>query len=144
MHRTLPWIAFLCCLFGLVGLCGLFASVAPSIPLERALRRGAVLDQALAAPDPAALERLRPDLGSLAATVIEGAGPLPQRIAAARATVADEQRREAASVAYRVRLLLVCMTVLAAGLGSGILLLAQRNRADAPERGAAGTGHGTA
>ena len=126
MRPVASWIAFLVMLFGLVGLCGLFASVAPSIPLERGIVRSAVLDQASTAGDAAALERLRPALGSLATPVLDSPGPFPERIARARATVAEEQRREAASVAYRTRLMLGVVTLLAAVLGAGILVLVRR------------------
>lgn len=132
--RTLgPWIAFLTVLFALVGLCGLFASYAPGIPLERGIVRQAVLDRALTAPDAPALERLRPALGPLAPAVLDRGGPLAERVAQARIVVADEQRRESASVGHRTRLMLGVITVLAAGLGAGILVLARR--------GATGDGH---
>ena len=127
------WTAFLLTLFALVGLCGLFASYAPSIPAERGLARVAILDEALAAastPDAAQrLDLLRPRLGDLAKVVLDGTGPVPDRIAAAKTIVADEQRREAASVGYRTRLMLGVVTVLAAGLGAGILTLARRQAA---------------
>lgn len=125
--RTLgTWIAFTVTLFGLVGLCGMFASYAPSVPLERGIRRSAVLDQASAAPDAQALERLRPALGNLAPLVLDRPGALVDRVVSARAVVADEQRREAASIGYRTRLMLGIVTVLAAALASGILVLVRR------------------
>lgn len=120
------WTAFLVMLFMLVGLCGLFASYAAGIPLERGIARSALLDRALAA-DPAQLAAMRPVLGSLAPAVIDGPAPLPERIARARLVVADEQRREAASVDYRTRLMLGVVTLLAAALGAGILALTRRN-----------------
>ncbi len=126
MRPTAPWIAFLVVLFALVGLCGLFASYAPSIPLERGIVRGAVLDRAAAAVDGQALEALRPALGNLAPLVLDAPGGLPDRIARARLTVMDEQRREAASVGYRTRLMLGVVTLLAAGLGAGIIVLVRR------------------
>lgn len=122
------WTAFLVMLFMLVGLCGLFASYAAGIPLERGIARSALLDRALAA-SPAELAAMRPTLGSLAAAVIDGPAPLPDRIARARLVVADEQRREAASVDYRTRLMLGVVTLLAAGLGAGIMAIARRGAA---------------
>ena len=123
------WIAFLVTLFGLVGLCGLFASYAPAIPLERGVIRAGLLDAALAARDTADLQRLRPALGDLAKDVLDGPGAITERVAVARLRVADEQRREAASIGYRTRLMLGIVTLLAAGLGSGILVLVQRGAA---------------
>ena len=124
--RLDAWTAFLVMLFALVGLCGLFASYAPSIPLERGLARSATLDRVLAAKDAPELERLRPALGPLARPVLDGAGPLSERVASARTVVADEQRREAASITYRTRLMLGVVTALAAILGAGILGLERR------------------
>jgi hypothetical protein len=124
------WSAFLVMLFAVVGLCGLFASYATSIPLERGVARSALLDETLQAsglPDgPARMERLRPRLGALGDAVLDGPGTLPDRIAAARAVVVDEQQREAGSLAYRTRLMLGVVTALAALLAVGILNLARR------------------
>ena len=126
MRTSGPWIAFMTTLFVLVGLCGLFASFAVGIPLERALSRGATLDALLADPDPAArLQAMRPALGTLAEP-LNAPGPLPARVAAARAQVAEEQRRESASVNYRVRLMICVVTLLAAALGGGIGALARK------------------
>lgn len=125
-----PWAAFLLMLFAVVGLCGLFASFATSIPLERGVARSALLDQVLAdsaAPDGRArLEQLRPRLDSLAPAVLDRPGPIEDRVQAARAVVRDEQQREETSLAYRTRLMLGVVTVIAAGLGVGILQLARR------------------
>lgn len=125
MRNRGVWIAFLLMCFALTGLVGLFASYATSIPLERALYRNAVLDQALAAgaPDQAAIRRV---LGKGADRVLAGPGDLAARIAAARATVRAEAEREQRSVAFRTRLMLFVVTALAAGFGTGILLLAGR------------------
>ena len=129
------WSAFLVMLFAVVGLCGLFASYATSIPLERGAARSALLDQVLqdsARPDgPARLELLRPSLASLGEAVLDGTAPIADRIAAARAVVLDEQQREQSSLAYRTRLMLCIVTVLAATLGVGILSLARRTPAEA-------------
>jgi hypothetical protein len=130
MRMIDSWTAFLVMLFAVVGLCGLFASYATSIPLERGLARSALLDQVLAdaaAPDAKArLERLRTRLDSLAPAVLDGSGELVGRVKAARAVVEDEQRREVASLGFRVRLMLGVVTTLAAVLGVGILGLARR------------------
>ena len=93
MRNTGSWIAFLVTLFLAVGLCGMFASYAVTIPLDRAAAREAMLDEVLTADDPAtAVQRLRPRLGSLEAP-LAAAGPWAQRVAAARAVVTGEARR---------------------------------------------------
>ena len=139
MRRFDSWTAFLIMLFAVVGLCGLFASYATSIPLERGLARNALLDQVLAdaaAPDAGSrLEQLRPRLDELAPKVLDGTGPLADRVKAARAVVDDEQRREAASLGYRTRLMLGIVTTIAAVLGAGILSLARRTPGE-DDRGA--------
>lgn len=119
------WTAFLVMLFAIVGLCGLFASYAASVPLERGLMRSALLDRAVGA-DAGQLEAMRPALGTLAGAVVDGAGPIGERVAGARLVVADEQRREAASVNYRVRLMLGVVTVIAAVLGAGLMSLTRK------------------
>ncbi len=120
------WTAFLLMCFAITGLTGLFASYATSLPLERALRMGAALDQALAAREPAELEALRPALGRSADQVVTGRGDLASRVASARATMLSEQEREARSVAHRIRIMLGVVTLMAGGLGAGILALATR------------------
>lgn len=125
-----PWTAFLLMLFFLVGLCGMFASYATSIPLQRATAREVLLDETLdaaGAPDGAArLERLREPLGSLAPSVLEGTSPIAQRVAEARRVIADEQRRESASIGYRTRLMLGVITVLAGAFGAGMMSIVRR------------------
>ncbi|GAC1344527.1 MAG: hypothetical protein NVSMB18_22310 [Acetobacteraceae bacterium] len=132
MQNRGAWIAFLLMCFVVTGMTGLFASYSTSVPFERALLRGAVLDQALvagSAPDAGVrLEALRPALGRSAEQVLSGPGDIASRVAAARASMLDEQRREANSVGYRTRLMLFIVTFLAAGLGAGLLLLATRSR----------------
>lgn len=127
------WSAFLVMLFAIVGLCGLFASYATSIPLERGVARSALLDETVQSsglPDgPSRLERLRPKLGSLGAAVLDGPGALSDRVSAARAVVIDEQQREASSLAFRTRLMLGVVTTLAALLAVGILNLARKTPA---------------
>lgn len=125
MQNRGAWVAFLLTCFLLTGLVGLFASYATSIPLERALYRISVLDQALDAqePDPAAIGAV---LGQSADEVLSGPGDLASRIARARTMVRAEAIEEARVVGARIRLLIGVVTVLAAGLGAGILLLASR------------------
>lgn len=130
MNDRATWIAFLLMCFALVGLTGLFATYATTIPWERALIRTGALDQALAAaraPDAdARLSALRPTLGADADAVLSGPGDLWDRVAAQRRVVLDEQGREARSVTHRIRIMVGTVTVLAAVVGAGILALASR------------------
>ena len=123
MRDDWGWAAFLMMCFAVLGLTGLFASYGPQIPLERALVRLQLLDQAQAA-NPAGLEALREPLGPLAAAVIDGPGTAIDRITTARATVQAEAGREAASVAHRVRLMLLSITLMAGLFGAGVMLFA--------------------
>ena len=134
MNDRATWTAFLLMCFALVGLTGLFATYATTVPLERALIRTGVLDQVLAAaraPDAAArLDALRPALGPDAAPVLSGPGELWDRVAAQRRVVMDEQGREARSVVHRVRIMVGTVTLLGALVGAGIMGLASRHRDD--------------
>lgn len=130
MQRSLaPWTAFLLCCFAVVGLMGLFASYAAPLPYERAELRDSVLDRALQAGDSkAALEPLRDQLDDSAATVIDGPGALPGRVAAARAAMRETMRTDAAAIGSRLRLELCVITVVAAGFGAAMLVAAARAR----------------
>ena len=119
------WTAFLAMLFLILGLCGLFASYAAPVPLERALSRNAMLDGwQRSGAGAAELEAMRPALGNLAPALL-AQGPLPERLGRARAMIADEARHEAASVGYRARLMVLVVMVLCAGLGTIILAIAR-------------------
>lgn len=135
MTDRAAWIAFLLMCFAIVGMTGLFATFATTVPLERALIRTGVLNDVLAAaraPDAAArLDALRPALGARADAVLSGPGDLWDRVAAERLTVLDEQGREARSVAHRIRVMVVVVTLMAGLVGAGIMALAQR-RASGP------------
>lgn len=124
MQKTGGWIAFLLMCFLVTGLAGLFTSYAAPIPLERALLRGAALDQVLV--DPASLGSLRTALGASAERVLSGSGDIASRVAAERQRMLAEAEAEARSVGFRARLMLGTVTVLAAGLGTLILLLAAK------------------
>ncbi len=128
MKRNLgTWIAFLLCCFAVVGLMGLFASYAAPLPYERAELRDAALDQALrAGDDKPALEALRDRLDDSAAVVIDGTGPLPDRVSAARVAMRETMRRDSDAIGSRLRLELVVVTVVAAGFGSAMLVAAAR------------------
>ena len=136
-------MAFLAMTFAIVGLVGLFASYAAPLPLQRAMARDATLDQALVAGDSkAALEPLRDRLGDSAGTVIDGAGPLPARVASARAAMHAELLHEADAVASRLRLMLGVVTVVAAGFGVALLgAVARAPQRTEPDQRAEAAGH---
>ncbi len=125
------WAAFLAICFLVVGLLGGFALYAAPVPPQRALARGAVLDQVLLAgeaPDAGArLAALRSALGESAHAVLDGPGTLVERVVSARAAVRSEAEREEAAVTARIRLMLVVVTVMAGLFGIGIMGLARRS-----------------
>lgn len=121
------WMAFLAMTFAVVGMIGLFATYAAPLPYQRMAARNVALDAALASGgNKDALESLRVQLDDSAATVIEGAGALPDRVAAARAAMQAELERDADAVAFRLRLEMIVVTIVAAGFGLVILGAASR------------------
>ena len=140
MRPDATWTAFLLMCFAIVGLTGLFATFATSIPLEHGMARLAVLDRVLAAarqPDAAAqLPALRPDLarslGTIEAdTVLSGPGELFDRVSTARDIVLSETGRESRSVTYRTRVMVGIVTLMAALVGAGVMALSRRGAAQA-------------
>ena len=123
------WIAFLVVCFMLTGLVGLFASYGPSIPLQRALHRIQAVDEATSSgvPDEPALRLV---LGKSADDILTGPGDLPARLARARVAIIADAEDDAAGVAARTRLMIFVVTALSAGLGTGIMLLASRQKPD--------------
>jgi hypothetical protein len=126
------WAAFLVAAFAVVGLTGIFATYAAPLPLERAIAREAVLDQALAtahAPDPkAALAALRVELADSADAVIAGPGPLPERVASERLAMRTRLTTEADEVALRLRVMIGVFTFAGALFGIAILSIVRRSR----------------
>lgn len=122
-------IGFLAMAFVIVGLAGIFASYAAPVPLARAFRKEAALDQVLAAagkPDEAAeFARLRPVLGT-AASVLKGPGTLEARVAAERARLMADVTAEQASVGARLRLLIIVATIAAGLFGIAMLGIGRR------------------
>ena len=91
------------------------------------MARDAALDAALATGGAKpALEELRERLDDSAAVVIDGAGPLAERVATARAAMHSALRAESEDVGGRVRLELVVVTLVAAGFGLLVLGAAAR------------------
>ncbi len=125
---------FLAMAFVIVGLAGIFATYAAPVPLARALREEAVLDQVLAASGKAAgkadsaaeLTRLRPLLGERAASVLEGPGTLEARVAAERARLTAHVEAEQAAVGARLRLLIIVATIAAGIFGLAMLGVGRR------------------
>ena len=124
MQKSGPWIAFLLMCFLVTGLVGLFASYATPIPFQRALLRSQALDQVLL--DPSRLDALGPALGDAVERLRTGPGDIASRVAAERGRALAEAEAEGSSVGRRARLMLGTVTVLAGGLGAGIMLLAAR------------------
>jgi hypothetical protein len=126
------WAAFLVAAFAVVGLTGIFATYAGPLPLERALARETVLDQALAtagAPDPkAALEALRPALAESAEAVIAGPGPLADRVARERVAMRERLSAEAGYVALRLRVMIGVFALAGALFGIAVLSIVRRAR----------------
>jgi ActR/RegA family two-component response regulator len=115
-------MAFLAMAFVVVGLVGLFASYAAPLPLQRAMARDATLDEALATGgQKAALEPLRERLDDSAALVIDGTGPIAERVAAARTAMHASLVHEADAVGDRLRLELLVVTVVAAAFGAVVV-----------------------
>ena len=112
------WLAFLSMCFAVVGLAGLFATFAAPLPYQRAIHRLDALDRGEAMPPQSSSQVSRP--GAVA-------GPPPSR-----AAILADAEREAASVAFRLRFLLIVLTLVAAGFGSGVMLL-YRRQANPPQ-----------
>lgn len=119
-------IGFLLCCFLLPGLIGTFASFSIPAPVVDELHQQAALDAVLTAPDPAAqaaaIAALPNDVDDdTAAMVTNGTGPLPARVAAAEANMRLEVVAEARGEAYRIRLMVITMTLMGAVLGVALL-----------------------
>lgn len=120
-RNSATWTAFLVMCFAAVGLTGLFATFATTVPLYRALAQNAALDQVLAAsrqPDAAAqLDRLRPLLGESAAGALGGEGTVEERVSRERAAMRVRQEHEAEGVAWRIRVMVLVVTLMATLFG---------------------------
>ncbi len=131
----LAWTAFLAMAFAVVGMTGVVATYAAQIPLQRALLHEALLDRVLAAgqaPDPArALSALRPEvaeiLGDQAAPVLDGTGPLPDRVAQARARLQASFGSEAADVGFRLRIVICVFAAVGMLFGAMVLSVVRRS-----------------
>jgi hypothetical protein len=131
---------FLAMCFAVVGFTGLLAAQVGPLPLERAVAREAVLDQAVAlarAGDGAGLEALRPLLADSAVVLPADAG-FEARVAAERVAMRARLLAEAQATGLRLRVMLVVVTVLAGAFGVAMLLAAQRIAVRVAARGGLG------
>jgi hypothetical protein len=123
---SLSRVGFLLTCFLFPGLIGTFASFSIPAPVVDAMHQEAALDAVLNAPSSAAqkiaLANLPNDVDDdTAAMVSTGTAPLPARIAAARANMHVEVVAEARAEAYKIRLMVITMTVIGACLGIALL-----------------------
>ncbi len=123
---SLSRIGFLLTCFLLPGLIGTFASFSIPAPVVDEMHQEAALDAVLNAPtqaaQAAAIAGLPDDVDDdAAALVTTGAAPLPARVAAARARVQQDVIAEARQEAYKIRLMVITMTILGAIFGVALL-----------------------
>jgi hypothetical protein len=121
---------FLAMCFAIVGLVGIFATFAAPLPFYHAMVRDVALDDALVAlrgPNPQA------DIKALAPRLDESArafDPLPanaeQAVSTERAAMHQRFREEADATAYRMKLMIGIVTVMAAVFGAAITGLGRR------------------
>jgi hypothetical protein len=112
-------IGFMLCCFLLPALIGCFASFSIPAPLVDLLHQQAALDKVRDAPDPAAAQAAIAALPNAvdpdtAAIVANDAGPLAARVAAAEWHMRQEALAQARAEAYRIRLMVITMSVLGA------------------------------
>jgi len=119
-------LGFMLCAFLLPGLIGTFASFSIPAPVIDEMHQQDALDAVLAAPDATAqaaaiaalADKVDPDT---AAIVANGAGPVEARVAAAEQNMRAEVVAQARAAAYKIRLMVITMTVL--GAVFGVLLM---------------------
>lgn len=126
MKSSFSRIGFLLTCFLFPGLIGTFASFAIPAPVVDELHQQAALDAVLNATDPAALSVALAALPNAvdddtAAMVTKSTTPMQDRIQAAEQHMRVEVVHEARVSAYRIRLMVITMTVLGAILGIAIL-----------------------
>jgi hypothetical protein len=119
-------VGFMLTCFLFPGLIGTFASFSIPAPVVDEMHQQAALDAVLAAPDAAAqkaaIENLPNDVDDdTAAIVTNGTGPVPGRVAAAEQNMRSEVVAQARDEAYKIRLMVITMTVLAAMFGVALM-----------------------
>jgi len=123
---SLSRVGFLLTCFLLPGLIGTFASFSIPAPVVDEMHQEAALDAVTQAASPAAqaaaIAALPEDMDDDSAAIVTGGkGPLPDRIAAARKLMHSEVLAEARAEAYKIRLMVITMTVLGAVFGVALL-----------------------
>jgi hypothetical protein len=119
-------IGFMLTCFLFPGLIGTFASFSIPAPVVDEMHQQAALDAVLTAPDAArqkaAIANLPNDVDDdTAAIVMNGTGPIPGRVAAAEQNMRSEVVAEARQSAYKIRLMVITMTILAAMFGVALM-----------------------
>ncbi len=115
-------IGFMLCCFLFPGLIGTFASFSIPAPVVDVMHQQQALDSVLAAQNPAAQAAAIAALQSAVdpdtdAIVTNGTGPLAARVAAASQNMRQEAVAQARAEAYRIRLMVITMSILGAIFG---------------------------
>jgi len=123
---SLSRVGFILTCFLFPGLIGTFASFSIPAPVVDEAHQQAALDAVLTAPTPAAqqaaIATLPDDVDDdTAAIVSAGKGPIPARIAAAEQNMRREVLAQARDEAYKIRLMVITMTTLAALFGVALI-----------------------
>lgn len=112
--------------FLLPGLIGTFASFSIPAPVVDEMHQEAALDAVTTAATPQAQKAAIDNLGNAtdadtAALVAKGTGPVADRVAAARANMHVEVVAEARAEAYKIRLMVITMSILGALFGVALM-----------------------
>lgn len=112
--------------FLLPGLIGTFASFSIPAPVVDEMHQEAALDAVTNAATPQAQQAAIANLANAtdadtAAMVTKGTGEINARVAAARANMRAEVVAEARAEAYKIRLMVITMTILGALFGVALL-----------------------
>lgn len=119
---SLSRIGFMLCCFLFPGLIGTFASFSIPAPVVDVMHQQDALDSVLTAQTPAARQAAIAALQNTvdpdtAAIITSGTGPLPARVAAASQNMRHEAVAQARAAAYRIRLMVITMSILGAIFG---------------------------
>lgn len=126
MKTSYSRIGFMLTCFLFPGLIGTFASFSIPAPVVDAMHQEAALDAVLTAPTPAAQTAAIANLqnatdSDTAAIVTNGTGLIADRVAAARANMHHDVLQQARDSAYKIRLMVITMTILAAIFGVALM-----------------------
>lgn len=113
---------FLATAFCIVGLSGLFATYAAPLAYQREFQREATLDQALRTSS-ADMASLSDRLDDSADAILKGKTPLPERVAAERLAMRARFSQQAEDTAFRLRLLIVIVTLASALFGAATVFM---------------------